>query len=75
MQLFSIIERISNTNLVASRHISREKASLPFDVRRSKKLARANIPQQFPPTHKSIKIARIHMTLKTLIFSPSLPSV
>ena len=28
--------KLSNTNLVVSRHIKREKASLPVDVRRSK---------------------------------------
>ena len=29
-------KKLSNTNLVASRHIKREKGSLPLDVRRSK---------------------------------------
>ena len=29
-------KKLSNTNLLASRHIKREKASLPVDVRRSK---------------------------------------
>ena len=29
-------KKLSNTNLVVSRHIKREKASLPVDVRRSK---------------------------------------
>lgn len=67
-QLVYIIERtLSNTHFVASRHISREKTSPPFDVRRSKTLGQANTPRQFPPTQKSIKIARIHMKLKTLI--------
>ena len=31
---------LSNTNLLASKHIKREKASLPVDVRRSKKSLR-----------------------------------
>ena len=30
------VRTLSNTNLVASRHIKREKGSLPVDVRRSK---------------------------------------
>ena len=32
------VKTVSNTNLVASRHIKREKGSLPVDVRRSKKV-------------------------------------
>ena len=36
-QIISIrVKKLSNTNLVASMHTKREKASLPFDVRRSK---------------------------------------
>ena len=38
-QIVSIrVKKLSNTNLVASRHIKREKGSLPVDVRRSKTL-------------------------------------
>ena len=33
-----IVETLSNTNLVVSKHIKREKSSLPVDVRRSKTL-------------------------------------
>ena len=31
-----IVKKLSNTNLLASRHIKREKVSLPVDMRRSK---------------------------------------
>ena len=36
-QIVSIrVKKLSNTNFISSRHIKREKSSLPFDVRRSK---------------------------------------
>ena len=36
-QIVSIrVKKLSNTNYIASRHITREKSSLPVDVRRSK---------------------------------------
>ena len=36
-QIVSIrVKKLSNTNFISSRHIKREKSSLPVDVRRSK---------------------------------------
>ena len=38
-QIVSVrIKKLSNTNFISSRHIKKEKASLPVDVRRSKTL-------------------------------------
>ena len=36
-QIVSIkVKKLSNTNFISSRHVKREKASLPVDVRRSR---------------------------------------
>ena len=46
-------KKLSNTNLLASRHVKREKSSLPVDVRRSKtstlKVARLDFLGLIPP--------------------------
>ena len=79
-QIFSQIvsiraNKLSNTNFVSSRHVTREKASLPVDVRRSK-TSLLKLPLVFGATATStgrdvMICAILHMLLLTTLPSCS----
>ena len=55
-QILSVrVESLSNTDLVSSRHLKREKGSLPVDVRRSK-TSLLKLPDSV--NHKKLEMTR-----------------
>ena len=79
-QLFSQIasirvNKLMNTNCISSRHVNRENASLPVDVRRSKtpllKLFNETSPTYFSGASRSSEIPEIRGgSLQNIFFGP-----